>query len=69
MIWTTEMPTQVGWYWQRDSRPERREKERRRGPVEEIVYVRNYAGRLAVGNSVLPWEFTEWAGPLDPPKE
>lgn len=63
-MWTAERPTVVGWYWARrrqsmDDKP-------------EIVQVRKYAEKLAIGNCALSasgYADYEWAGPIPEPTE
>ena len=63
LIWTNEIPSQVGWYWKRNLDDKYDE--------PECVHVRNYVGELAIGNSPLRgWEGLnryEWAGPIPIP--
>jgi hypothetical protein len=63
--WKQKLPTETGFYWFRNLQRED-EKEPR------VVEVREYAGRLAIGNCTLDgWpkmEEGEWAGPLLPPR-
>lgn len=66
LTWTTEKPTQAGWYWFRNVK-------RQDYKEPQIVYLRDYAGEIAIGNSTLKgftlFEEGEWAGPLLEPKE
>jgi len=66
LIWTKTTPTQVGWYWKRDTTSKYYDH-------PEIVSLRNYAGELAIGNVHLKgWygiEKWEWAGPIPIPDE
>jgi hypothetical protein len=65
MKWTTEKPTESGWFWYR-------------GPLSEdqpmVVHVYDvgkifYTGPWPDGHTVrLERSFGEWAGPLEPPK-
>lgn len=58
--WKRGLPTKPGWYWLRSA-----------GETEEIVRIREYGGKLALGNSSLNgWsrmEASEWAGPITKP--
>lgn len=58
--WKLGLPTVPGWYWLRES------------DETHIVKIRDYCGRLALGNSVLKgWSTMEkafWAGPIPEPK-
>ncbi len=69
LIWKRGLPDKPGWYWRRDARPDFITK--RRETV--IVHVRDYARKLAVGNSTiegwLEMEQAEWAGPIQLPEE
>lgn len=61
--WTKRKPTEPGWYWHRDlTRPYEDERE------PYLVKVREYGGRLCVGNCELsgPPYHGEWQGPLTP---
>ncbi len=63
MIWTKQIPTEVGWYRKRNLSDKYDE--------PECVRIRDYAGKLAIGNSHLcGWEGLkryEWAGPIPLP--
>lgn len=41
--WTKAIPTKVGWYWKRNPSGKYDE--------PEVIRVRDYAGKLAIGNS------------------
>lgn len=60
--WTKELPTEVGWYWRQSKLYDER---------LQCVEVRDYAGSLAIGNSVIFdddfWNHYEWAGPIPVP--
>lgn len=64
MKWTRDLPTVAGSYWFR-----RKENALDREP--RVVEVRDYAGRLAMGNSTIDkdWPKAEWAGPIAEPEE
>jgi hypothetical protein len=61
--WTKELPSQVGWYWRRDKLFD---------DGLRCVEIRDYAGRLAIGNCVIKdddfWNHYEWAGPIPVPE-
>jgi len=63
MKWTKKIPTEVGWYWKRNPSD--------KYDKPECIYVRDYAGELAIGNSYLRgWDGLkcyEWAGPIPMP--
>ena len=63
--WKKGIPTRVGWYWKRNTLD--------KYDKPEVVHVRDYAGKLAIGNSTLEgWESMakcEWAGPIPLPSE
>lgn len=66
LVWNKDIPSQVGWYWKRDP------SDRRHGnPV--VIQIRDYAGDLAIDNTILEgWESLkqyEWAGPIALPLE
>jgi hypothetical protein len=62
--WTKGLPTEPGYYWFRNALY--------REP-EQVVHVRIYVGKLAVGNSAIEgWdrmETADWAGPIPLPEE
>ena len=65
MKWTTETPTEPGWYWVRSPR----------SPMG-IVLVVPFGSGLAVDSPMFVPEYvcdcddgTEWAGPIPAPKE
>jgi hypothetical protein len=61
LVYQKQLPSKVGWYWKRNPLDERE-------IAPEIVYVRDYAGSLAIGNNTLDgwkgWKDCEWAGPI-----
>ena len=60
--WSTELPTDIGWYWVSDSRDNWKQ--------INVVYVRDYVGELAIANShIRHMTSCKWAGPILPPKE
>jgi hypothetical protein len=60
--WKHGLPTEVGWYWFRNTK----RKYESAGP--DVVYVRDYVGILSVGNCGIKgctfFESGEWAGPI-----
>ena len=68
MYWTKEKPTRTGSYWYK--RETQNASDFLADPT--IVFVRNYAGELAVGNSSLRFwgdPRDRWAGPIPIPTE
>jgi hypothetical protein len=65
MKWTRKTPTEPGWYWHRATRGD----EYYRRP--EVIRIRLYVNRLALGNSYISreWPGGEWAGPIPLPAE
>ena len=65
MNWTFTQPTKPGWYWHRNLK----------NKIESdphILFIRNYAGELASGNSHLSnWESSHERSnePIEMPKE
>ena len=63
--WKKEMPNEAGWYWQ-INKNDKYEK------TPQIIEIRNYAGELAIGNSLIKdWDSLkrfEWAGPIPLPE-
>lgn len=57
LVWSTEKPTEKGWYWWR-----------REGWSERITYVTVHDGCWFEHLS-LPLNQCEWAGPIPRPKE
>lgn len=66
--WTRETPTKPGYYWFRNTTERYRESR----STPEIMQLRLYAGRLALGNSTVKGftllETGEWIGPLEVPE-
>jgi len=62
--WTKEKPTEIGWYWRMDCRPESISVS---GIEIEIVFVGLCCGKLMISNWGLP-EGYEWAGPIPEPQ-
>ena len=60
LVYRKQLPTEVGWYWLLSPNDD-----------PHIVYVREYAGNLAIGNySIVGWPrmvAALWAGPIPEP--
>ena len=60
MKWSKDIPTVIGWYWIKG--------ESFGAEFLDIVCVRDYAGRLAVGNTMVSlYNYGDkylWAGPI-----
>lgn len=65
--WTHEKPTEPGWWWWRNV------KAKHEDDREAIIYkVRDYAGKLAIGNCEIDgssYVQGQWSGPIPPPGE
>lgn len=63
------IPKEVGWYWVRRPRRFHYKDE----PEWVVEFIRDYAGRMAIGNTVIEgwpaYEDAEFVGPLTPPGE
>lgn len=60
LVYRKEPPTEVGWYWLLSP-----------GEGPYIAYVRDYAGKLAIGNCSIVFyasDGTLWAGPIPEPQ-
>ena len=66
MKWKKELPTEEGYYWCRNLK-------HRHDSEPRILYIREYCGKMALGNSALEgWnqmEESEWAGPVPLPTD
>lgn len=76
MKWTTDKPSEPGWYWQR--RIEKTDWDMKYAHMTcirhrtEVVKIREYSGALAQGNSTFNgvWEYAyEWSGPIPEPTD
>lgn len=65
LIWTNELPSKPGWYWSKS-------KSRAYGEEITIIQVRDYAGELAIGNTLLEgckeYSLRQWSGPIPLPE-
>lgn len=60
--WTTEQPTEPGWYWFRKTGPQKFSMQ------PHIVKVRKCEGQLCIMNWRIPDAHTQWSGPIPVPK-
>ena len=63
MKWTRDKPTEIGWYWLRET-----DRFCEAGVSIRVEYVRWYGRELCIMNWPIP-ENKEWAGPIPEPKE
>lgn len=64
LIWTKEQPIKPGWYWKRRIGKHKKAW----GERDDIVYIRDYCGKLCIENWPIPTKDIKWAGPILKPK-